>query len=244
MIEIYLLSVTALRCKDLYEQACLKLDSQRLQKVKQAKRTEDKILRMGAGLLLQYAMKKQLEDTAKESPVFAYNAESLCCKQVSLEEVLSAVREPLEFAFRYGSHGKPYFEQYPELFFSLSHSGEYVLCAISDREIGADIQKIPETDLKRVKRENTIIEKFFSDGEKAWCQGGEAQHRERFYKIWAAKEAYMKLTGKGLAQGFDSFEVDLEKAKVKEQERAEKKCVVYEVKAPKEYAIAISMREE
>lgn len=43
---------------------------------------------------------------------------------------------------RVGEHGKPYLAGLP-LRFNLSHAGEMVLCAVSDQEIGCDVEYIP-----------------------------------------------------------------------------------------------------
>ena len=41
-------------------------------------------------------------------------------------------------------NGRPYFKGHEDIFFSLSHSGERVMCAISDEPIGCDVQIISE----------------------------------------------------------------------------------------------------
>ncbi len=241
MIKLYLLSTLKLSDEKVFEAACRKLDAGRLEKVSQAKRREDKILRAGAGLLLQYAVKK--------SPVFDYKADFPSCQIVSLEEVLEGIAEPEQFAFRYGPHGKPYFADRPELFFSLSHSGNYVLCALSDREVGADIQMIPPDTEKQREREERIAERFFSEPEREFLNRGNSgwqelteelsnRRRERFYQIWAAKEAYMKQTGKGLSQGLDNFTVDLEQGTVQEEKTFAR---MYEIAASAGYAAAVAV---
>ena len=45
--------------------------------------------------------------------------------------------EPVRFL----QAGKPVFARREDLHFSLSHSGPYAMCAISDHEIGADVQQ-------------------------------------------------------------------------------------------------------
>lgn len=37
--------------------------------------------------------------------------------------------------------GKPYICEYPELFFSISHSENLAICSFSNREIGVDVEK-------------------------------------------------------------------------------------------------------
>ncbi len=243
MIKIYLMSVEPLWNDDIYKAACDRLDAGRLEKVKEAKRTEDKILRVGAGLLLQYAVQK--------SPVFDYEKnvvqgrEVLHCDEVIVDEVIKSIREPIEFQFTYGPHGKPYFGENcfgknTDLFFSLSHSGNYVLCALAHEEVGADIQKIPEAEMKKTERERKIAERFFFERERLWYQdAGEEVRRERFYRIWAAKEAYIKWTGNGLTEGLSSFEVDPDKGMVNNGE-----ALLWELEVPCGYVAAICKKAE
>ena len=63
----------------------------------------------------------------------------------------------IDGAYCYGKHGKP-MRKDGKVCFNLSHSGKYVLCAVSETEIGCDIEKIKEVKWKLAKR-------FFSDGE-------------------------------------------------------------------------------
>ena len=60
-------------------------------------------------------------------------------------------------AYYYGEHGKP-MRRNEEICFNLSHSGKYVLCAVSEMEIGCDIEKIQAVKWKLAKR-------FFSEKE-------------------------------------------------------------------------------
>lgn len=46
----------------------------------------------------------------------------------------------------YGSHGKPYLRDYPEVHFNISHSGPCVACAVADSPIGIDIQEVVPYD--------------------------------------------------------------------------------------------------
>jgi 4'-phosphopantetheinyl transferase len=38
-------------------------------------------------------------------------------------------------------YGKPYLKEYPNFNFNISHSGEYVLCAVDDKSIGIDVEE-------------------------------------------------------------------------------------------------------
>ena len=38
----------------------------------------------------------------------------------------------------YGKHGKPYLKNYSDVYFNISHSGKYVMCAAGDMEMGVE----------------------------------------------------------------------------------------------------------
>ena len=85
--------------------------------------------------------------------------------------------------------GKPYFLHVPQVHFSLSHSGEYWLCAFSSAPVGADLQQM------RGIRMEPIVRRFYFPRERELV---EAFGVSMFYEIWCAKEAYLKYAGSGL----------------------------------------------
>ncbi len=96
-------------------------------------------------------------------------------------------------------HGKPMLPKELGLYFNLSHSGEYVLCAVSDHEIGADIQR-------HEKYQERLAERFFHPEELAYLK--EAKDRKQcFYDLWSLKESCIKCTGRGLSTGLERFSV-------------------------------------
>lgn len=98
--------------------------------------------------------------------------------------------------------GKPYFED-TDIHFNISHSGCYVIAAVSDEDIGIDIQKI-KSDKHR------IAEKNFLPSECAYINEIEDEkiNQQRFCEIWTIKEAYLKNIGIGLRKPLNSFEID------------------------------------
>ena len=89
--------------------------------------------------------------------------------------------------------GKPYFKNEKEIYFSLSHSGNIALCAVSDKEVGADIQLMGEFNDK-------ICKKYFSHSEAQYVFSASTKEEKekRFFRIWSLKEAYVKMTGEGI----------------------------------------------
>ncbi len=96
-------------------------------------------------------------------------------------------RAPL---FDFGSHGKPVLRDDPGLHFSLSHSGNAVLCALDRRPVGADIEMIRHHNLEHLLS-------VFSDRERASIEQA-ASPELCFTRLWTRKESYLKLTGEGL----------------------------------------------
>lgn len=132
--------------------------------------------------------------------------------------------------FSYGSNGKPYFPDYPQFHFSISHSGNYAVCAASDCEVGVDIQEI-----RPVKA--SIAERFFTETERMQMERVTGDEEIRMlFRIWSAKESYVKLTGRGMAEGLQTFTADLENGRIW---RADTACAAYlkEYKAPAHYVL-------
>ncbi len=101
--------------------------------------------------------------------------------------------------------GKPYFEGSEDVFFNISHSGRFAALALSDEDIGFDIQKpvsVNESLIKRIASESEIIEK-------------RELINNNFQLFWAIKESYAKYTGKGIGTDFVNLSFEPEDGKIK-----------------------------
>lgn len=181
------------------------VDEERREKAAGVRPRQGRAASLGAGLLLQAAV-REATGRVRQGPEFSQEA---CCvpvksldtfevKRYSVNGLLERLygKPPVPIAYAYGKEGKPYFRDLP-FYFNLSHSGDYVLCVISSEEIGADIQQHCGKNVERLAR------RFFSEREAAALEqaGEEQEKRERlFYRLWARKEAYGKLTGKGITE--------------------------------------------
>ena len=90
---------------------------------------------------------------------------------------------------KFGEHGKPYLES-PKVYFNISHCKKGCVCVVSDREIGVDIQEIRPYSQRLAERvccENELVLLEKSDDKAA-----------EFAKIWAMKESYVKMDGRGI----------------------------------------------
>lgn len=105
-----------------------------------------------------------------------------------------------DFKIKIGKYDKPSICDHENIYFNLSHSGKMVLCSISDREVGVDVEYIDSTiDLD-------IAKHFFYNSEYERIMNAENKPDE-FFKYWVLKESYMKYTGLGMNLELDSFEV-------------------------------------
>ncbi|MGI5337081.1 4'-phosphopantetheinyl transferase family protein [Streptomyces sp. CA-181903] len=97
-----------------------------------------------------------------------------------------------------GPHGRPYLVGASDLGFSMSHSGDGVLYAVSARAaLGADV-------------EATTVANHTLDAVSRWLSAEERQdiaaaapadHSALFLRYWVRREAYVKAVGTGLAHG-------------------------------------------
>ena len=94
----------------------------------------------------------------------------------------------LNFYLNY--YGKPYLKN-NNWYFNISHSFNYIITTISDKEIGIDIEKIRNTPLN-------VINYFATQNEKKYILANKKYIFERIFKIYTLKEAYFKMKGENL----------------------------------------------
>ena len=148
MNSVYIVNVTPLLNKEVYNYYYRRVGKLRQIKADRLLSDIDKARSVGVGAVLRFAV--------EDSTSFNFD----------------------ELELKFTDKGKPFFEGNP-FYISLSHSGDYAACAISDTPIGVDIEKdsvLPEKIQKRFAKD--ILE-------------------------WTKKEAKGKLTGNGF---FDQTE--------------------------------------
>lgn len=105
-----------------------------------------------------------------------------------------------------GTDGKP---EVDGIYFNLSHSHNMVICAVSEKKVGCDVEKI-------VKAPQRVAERFFHKNEVDYLKAcGDEKRDEAFFRIWTMKESYMKMTGEGMKLSLDSIEFLLDCEKVR-----------------------------
>lgn len=104
--------------------------------------------------------------------------------------------------------GKPYLISHPDVYFSLSHSGEYAVCVISNQNVGVDVENKQRKLLLEGNREKlmSVARMSFSEAEyEAFVSSSDEEQIENFLKLWTRKEAVSKAVGKGLAMDFSKI---------------------------------------
>jgi 4'-phosphopantetheinyl transferase len=121
-----------------------------------------------------------------------------------LRQILSGYlgRSPQEIEISTGLQGKP---QVAGIEFNLSHSGDLVIYAVSDRPVGIDIERVRSMDL------SGIVQRFFAASEfAAWQKLPIAEQEAAFFRVWTIKEAYLKAIGTGLHTPLSEVEVSMD----------------------------------
>ncbi len=105
-------------------------------------------------------------------------------------------QSPATIVLAEGVNRKPMLTNAPGWHFNLSHSGNWILVAVSQQWVGVDLEKcVPEFDYKE------ILSPSFSESEQRFIT--ESLHcTDAFYTLWTRKEALVKATAKGVDEDF------------------------------------------
>ena len=92
--------------------------------------------------------------------------------------------------FEYGEHGKPFIVGHPDIHFNFSHCREAVICVVSNRPVGVDVESIREY-------RDSLVRYTMNDQEVQQIESAERPDVE-FIRLWTMKEAVLKLSGRGI----------------------------------------------
>jgi len=127
--------------------------------------------------------------------------------------------------------GKPFLKNSKNIDFNITHSGNWVACAIDTNNIGIDIEQIKDINL-------TDFEEILTKEEIKYINNKE----ENFYQIWTLKESYIKAIGMGIYKPLSSFTIqpyDIHYAKVFQNDSYEKQWHFYNFNLDENHACSI-----
>ena len=158
------------------------------------------------------------EQRRQQALRYSHTFGRFCCLKsyLMLLELLSAVYPELDTSkpeFGYTAQGKPFLLARPDIHFSISHTKNAILVAISDAPIGVDIEAFRSPSAALIARtmnatEQAAIATAAASLEPSGTSGTREAQMEQphasgtpsglFSAIWTRKEAVLKLRGTGI----------------------------------------------
>lgn len=106
--------------------------------------------------------------------------------------------------FEKNEFGKPFLKGYDNFHFNISHSGEWIVCVVDEKNIGIDIEKIQHINYRE------LAQRFFTEKEYKFILEARLNDQlKNFYRIWTLKESYIKADGRGLSIPLESFTIEI-----------------------------------
>lgn len=109
--------------------------------------------------------------------------------------------------FSYGPHGKPMLRDYPQIHFNFSHCRDAVVCAISERPVGVDVESVShyKESVARYTMNQQEMEQIL-----------QAERPDvMFTRLWTQKEAVLKLSGEGLRDNLKEVLAEINELDIK-----------------------------
>lgn len=214
VIEVFM-EIYAVKVLDIsenvFDKLCLLIDEDKKYKIHRFVNKQDKIRSLIADILVRFIIMKKL---------------------LIKNETIS---------FKRNDYGKPFLKGYQNFNFNISHSEDFVVCAIDEKPIGIDIEKINQIEYEE------IWESFFSISEKDYIKRTIDNRLNRFYEIWTLKESYIKLYGKGLSIPLRSFSIAIDENEnisvIMENERKEYYFKMFDLDDEYKIAVCSSKKE-
>ncbi|MDH5325113.1 MAG: 4'-phosphopantetheinyl transferase superfamily protein [Gammaproteobacteria bacterium] len=114
-------------------------------------------------------------------------------------------QNPKSIVLQYTRYGKPYLPG-SKLQFSVTHSSGWAAIALCyGRRLGIDLESVRHrVDMIGLAKE------FFCEQENELLQNARLNVGKIFFNLWVQKEAVLKATGSGIAQGLDALDLSQE----------------------------------
>ena len=140
------------------------------------------IVNIELGFSHRHSLLKSISEAQKEKALRFKNEKDQIRSMISSYLANSLSKEELLF----NEMGKPYYQNGP--YFNISHSGKFVIMAVSNKEIGVDIEENIEKDMSPLIR-------IFNEAEVKLLK----EHAD-FYYLWCAKESLIKCMGTSVSK--------------------------------------------
>ncbi|WP_053451820.1 4'-phosphopantetheinyl transferase family protein [Exiguobacterium sp. BMC-KP] len=206
MFRVYSLFIDDFESTKITDDLILLLSKDRRNKIAKLRRNDDRIRSLYSELFIKYVLHKEFGLVSKD------------------------------IQFTRDQFSKPLLEGYDNIHFNLSHSGNWIVCAVSDLPIGIDIEKIESGD-------NRFIEEVLHHKEIEYLTRFEGNEKNtKYYTLWCLKEAYGKYMGVGLNYEYQKnlFEESLQGWVLKPQQSDANESLYFQVnRLPGDYLIAV-----
>lgn len=188
---------------------------------------------------------------------FAADRRNFVTTRALLRDLLGTVLRtaPGGLEFKYGAHGKPRLvSDAPgeRIHFNLSHCAGWALFAVgTDRELGVDLESASRLD-QDDETLSRLAARILSARELGvWkTLTSMAARRAAFLRAWTRKEAYLKATGRGFSDPFQSVEMILDAHAPNEwlsiesrPRRGNSSWLVHDLAAPEGFAAALAVEQ-
>ena len=99
--------------------------------------------------------------------------------------------------FSYGPNGKPFFAEYPDIHFNLSHCREAAACVVATQPVGIDVECVDSYDKQ-------LLPLTMNEAEQQFILSS-SHPAISFIGLWTIKESLLKLTGQGITSDLHSI---------------------------------------
>ncbi|MDP4153588.1 MAG: 4'-phosphopantetheinyl transferase superfamily protein [Bacillota bacterium] len=125
---------------------------------------------------------------------------SVCGEALARHALFEKYKIPTDTEFLYSDNGKPYLDC--DDYFNISHSGELAVCAVGDKKVGIDVERLRTADMALARR-------FFCESEIKYLDRLDGTEKNsEFTRIWTMKESYVKCSGMSIGSMLSKVAVD------------------------------------
>lgn len=137
-----------------------------------------------------YCFYNRIENKIKEQKEKAGHKAGYALLSYALEKEYKIYKLP---KIEKGRYGKPFFPDYPQIQFNISHCDSMAVCVLARQEVGIDVEE------KR-KVSQALVKKALTEQERDTLQQKPVEYFEMgFLQYWTLKESFIKAIGRGLS---------------------------------------------